>query len=401
MNKIPLGVIQAVFAILVIIAGGIITRSNPVAIVPSPTPTSTVVNQTNTFANSTTPTNTPVPDLRGTIRLAWFYKPPDSTEMELVAKKADFYILTHKDEQAVSQLKSMGVTAPFAQYLLFMVINDPGSCDGQPTGNQVAYKPGDFCEISKSHPDWFLLDASGNRIATGDNSYYMDPGNQGFRSFWLERARELQETNGWDSIFLDNVEASRSKLIDQNIDLAKYPDDQSFQQAVAGFLSYLRSSYFQPHNKPMYGNIVSVADDESVWESYLPYLDGVMIESFASDWSGGFPYPPDWQVQMNQAEKALAQGKTLILVGQGKQQNLKLETFTVASYLLITNGNAFFRYTNSDSYRDLWLYDNYNLDLGQPTGARYKYQGGWRRDFTKGYVVVKPQNKESEIIVNP
>jgi hypothetical protein len=126
-----------------------------------------------------------------------------------------------------------------------------------------------------------------------------------------------------------------------------------------------------------------------------------MIESFASDWSNGFPYPPDWQVQMNQAEKALAQGKTLILVGQGKQENSQLETFTLASYLLITDGNAFFRYTNSNSYRELWLYENYDLDLGQPIGARYKVQGGWRRDFTKGYVVVKPQNKESEIVVNP
>lgn len=401
MNKIPLSVIQAIFAILVIVAGGVITRSNPVAPIPIATATFINTSQPETFSNASVPSETPRPESQPIIRFAWFYKPPDGTETELVAKKADFFILTHKDEQAVSQLKSMGVKAPFVEYLLFMVISDPGGCDKQPTGNQVAYKPGDFCEISQSHPDWFLLDSGGNRIVSGENSYFMDPGNEGFRAFWLERARELQETYGWDSVFLDNVEASRSKLLDQSIDLQKYADDASFQEAVKGFLGYLRNSYFQPRNKPMYANIVSVADDESVWESYLPYLDGVMIESFASDWSNGFPYPPDWQVQMDQAEKALAQGKTLILVGQGRQENVKLETFTLASYLLIANGNAFFRYTNSDSYREFWLYENYNLDLGQPTGDRYKYQGGWRRDFTKGFVVVKPQNKESEIVVNP
>jgi hypothetical protein len=401
MNKIPLGVIQAVFAVLAIVAGGLMTRSNPVALIPSPTATSINTSQPQTFSNATLPSETPAPYSGPVIRLAWFYKPPDDTETELVARKMDFFILTHKDEQSVSQLKSLGVKTPIAEYLLFMVINDPGDCNKQPPGNQVAYKPGDFCEISQSHPDWFLLDADGNRIVTGENSYFMDPGNEGFRSFWLERARELQESYSWDSIFLDNVEASRAKLLDQSIDLQKYPDDESFQEAVRGFLGYLRNSYFQPRNKLMYANIVSESDDESVWESFLPYLDGVMIESFASDWSGGFPYPPDWQVQMQQAEKALAQGKTLILVGQGKQENLKLETFTLASYLLITNGNAFFRYTNSNSYRDLWLYENYDLDIGQPAGDRYKYQGGWRRDFTKGYVVVKPQNKASEIVINP
>ena len=404
MNRIPLGVIQAVLAILVIVTGGVITRSNPSAVIPSPTPmlaTLAITNQPNTVSSISVPSDTPAPDSGPIILLAWFYKPPDGSQMDAVAKRADFFILTHKDEQAVRQLKSTGVTVPFTQYLLFMVINDPGGCDKQPTGNQVAYKPGDFCEISQLHPDWFLLDVRGNRIVAGENSYYMDPGNEGFRAFWLERARELQETYGWDSVFLDNVEASRSKLVDQNIDLEKYPDDQSFQQAVAGFLSYLRTSYFQPRSKPMYANIVSVADDESVWERYLPYLDGVMIESFASDWSNGFPYPPDWQLQMDQAEKALDQGKTLILVGQGNEENLKLESFTLASYLLIANGNAFFRYTNSDSYRELWLYENYDLDLGQPIGKRYKFQGGWRRDFAKGYVFVKPQSKESKIFVNP
>jgi len=34
----------------------------------------------------------------------------------------------------------------------------------------------------------------------------------------------------------------------------------------------------------MYGNIVSV-DDDAVRERYIKQLDGVMIESFATDWS--------------------------------------------------------------------------------------------------------------------
>ncbi len=397
MKKTILIVMQV---IIVAMAGGIITASNPAMLSKPSTPTGS--NQQSIPPTEVVPTQvyTPTPHSGTIIRLAWFYKPPDETQLDLVVKQSDFFILTHKDESARSQLKAKGVTVPISQYLLFLVINDPGDCEEQPNGNQVAYKPGDFCQMSQLHPDWFLLDKNSNRISSSKNSYYMDPGNEGFRAFWLERARELQETYGWDNIFLDNVEASRSKMVGNGRSLAKYPDDKSYQQAVEDFLAYIRQNYFQPKNKPIYANIVSV-DDDSVWESYLQYVDGAMIESFATDWSNGYSSRDEWEQEMNQAEQALLEGKTLILVAQGKQKDAKLQNFAFASYLLIANGNAFFRYTNSDSYRELWLYENYSLDLGMPLGNRYKYQGGWRRDFATGHVTVKPQKNQAEIVLNP
>src|SRR6266498_1057015 len=402
MKKISSNVTQVILAIVVIVTGGVITTSNPTVSKPIPPITPTGTSQPSILSSTGTsiPVYTPTPYSGNIIRLAWFYKPPDDTEMDLVVKKMDFFILTHKDESVRSKWKARGIASPIIQYLLFLVINDPGDCNEDPNGNQVAYKPGDFCQISKLHPDWFLLDQNGNRISTSKNSYYMDPGNEEFRAFWLQRARELQETYGWDGIFLDNVEGSRAKMVGDNGSIAKYPDDQSYQKAVEGFLAYIRQNYFQPRNKQIYANIVSV-DDDPVWESYLQYVDGVMIESFATDWSNGYRSRDEWEQQMTLAEKALAQGKTLILVAQGHQDNAKLENFAFASYLLLANGNVFFRYTNSESYRDLWLYENYNLDLGMPQGNRYKYKGGWRRDFAKGYVTVRPQNEQAEIVVNP
>jgi hypothetical protein len=334
------------------------------------------------------------------IRLAWFYKPPQDGQLGQVARNFDFFILTYKDESERDQLKAQGVTAPFSQYLLFLVINDPGDCQKNPPGNQVAYKAGDFCMISQEHPDWFLLDQDGNRIRGSGDYYYMDPGNDGFRQFWLERARELQETYGWDSLFLDNVEASQAKLVNDGTVPAQYPDDKSYTQAVYGFLAYIRQNYFLPQGKPMYGNIVSV-DDDTVRKHYIQQLDGVMIESFATDWSAGYREHDDWEQQMDLAQSVLSQGKTLILVSQGDENDLNRQKFAFASYLLVADGNAVFRYSNSDSYREVWLYDDYRLDLGKPVGKRYQSKGAWRRDFSKGYVVVDPQKHTAEIVVNP
>lgn len=383
-----------VIVIQLIIAGGVIISCTS-AQQTQPTPAAT--SQPN-FASTTVPAAASAP--QEIIRLAWFYKPPENGQLDQAARNFDFFILTHKDEIERDQLRAQGVTSPFSQYLLFLVINDPEGCDEEPNGNQVAYKVGDFCQISEQHPDWFLLDQNGERIQSRSNSYYMDPGNEGFRAFWLQRARELQETHGWDNIFLDNVEGSRIKMVDDDRSPAKYPDEESYQKAVEGFLAYIREYYFEPQNKPIYANIVSVAEDH-VWDSYLKHVDGVMVESFATDWSDGYRSRDEWESQMKQVEAALQQGKTLILVAQGEQDDTELQNFTFASYLLLANGNAFFRYTHAENYREMWLYENYNLEIGTPLGDRYKHKGGWRRDFTNGYVTVNPKNHKAEIIVTP
>jgi hypothetical protein len=65
--------------------------------------------------------------------------------------------------------------------------------------------------------------------------------------------------------------------------------------------------------------------------------------------------------------------------------------------LLINNGQAFFRYAEGSKYREVWLYDNYSYNLGEPLGPRYKDGDAWKRDFTNGSVMVNPKTHEVEI----
>jgi hypothetical protein len=341
------------------------------------------------------------PPLPIEIKLAWFYKPPFNGLIDPLVKNFDIFILTHKDENERDRLQALGVDSPILQYLQLIEIDKPSSCDEEPNGNQVAYQANVFCEISVQHPDWFLLDQYGNRIQNQDGTYYyMDPGNPGYREFWLKNAREMQEQFGWDGVFIDNVEASLSKLHSQGIYPANYPDDLSYQNAIYDFLAYLRLNYFGSPGHPVFANIISKKDD-TVWLRYLQQLDGAMIEAFAVGWSSDYRTPKDWESQMELIEKALSQGKMLILVSQGTQTDTTRQQFAFASYLLVTNGNAAFRYTNYDNYRYAWLYNNYSVDLGSALSSRYRQGQSWRRDFTNGYVVVNPVMHNSLITINP
>jgi hypothetical protein len=228
----------------------------------------------------------------------------------------------------------------------------------------------------------------------------MDPGHPEYQAFWLERARALQEQFHWDGIFIDNLEASLSKVDNNGMVPAKYLNDASYQAAIEEFLAYLRQNYFEPRRQPVLANIVSVRDWK-VWLHYLQYLDGAMIEAFAVDWSDDYQSVSEWEIEMAAIDQALSQGKSLILVSQGEQPDSERQQFAFASYLLIANKNASFRYADADAYRDVSLYDNYSLNLGQPLGPRYRKGNSWRRDFTHGYVLVDPQTHSTEIKINP
>ena len=337
-------------------------------------------------------------DKKEVVQLAWFYRPPDTDEgqeeegVDSLHQNFDTFILTRNDEELRDKLRQRGVDAPFLQYLAFDVIIDPGSCTRQPWRNQVADQPGDYCYISQNHPDWFLLDEDGKRmfhdLGHGMRSVVMDPGNPGWRAFWLERARESQETLGWDGVFLDNVEATLIKRKRRGALPAAYPTDTSYQAAIEGFLAYLYSEYFQPEGRPLYANIIEVNEPE-IWFRYLRYLDGGMIEDWAVDWYDNYLTSTLWEQHLQRAEQTQAQGKHVILVSQGQQNDERRQTFAYASYLLIAAEGASFRYTHSDKYDEPWLYENYELELGEPLGPRYlEDYGTWKRDFTNGSVRV-------------
>ena len=352
----------------------------------------------------------------GSLELSWFYKPPvDGTSTQTMATQFQHFILTRNDEDLRDHLRAAGVSTPILQYVRFDAIEDP--CDGQcpckamPWRNQVAWEPGDFCEILSNHPDWFLRSKAGDLIAvkTGHQRHlWMDPGNPGWRAFWLNRVKMTQKELGWQGVFLDNVQASLGQFTKENIALSNYPNEANFQTAVKGFLDYIRNIYFIPEKRTLEGNIIFLpwGQEKVIWKYFLASMDGAMLEDFAVGWhSGSFKTSQDWLNQIQSIEESQRMGKHVTLVAQGDQEDLGRQTFALASYLLSNEGLASFRYTDSHGhYNQFWDYDGYQTarHLGRSLKPREKLETGiWRRDFENGYVTVDPDNHQGQIILLP
>lgn len=338
------------------------------------------------------------------VNLAFFYKPPSNSDAATVTNNFNNVILTGGDENFRDQLIAAGFASTIPQYYRSEGIQDPGSCTASPANNQVAYKAGDFCDISQNHPDWFLLDTNGNRMRTSPTSSYyrMDPGNAGWRNFFVTRLLEIDQQKGWSGVFLDNLEASLAEIQNDGLMPAKYPDNASYQAALIVFLQYLNQNYALPYDRTVMANIIA-RSDEVQWFNYMPYLNGAMQERWGVPWASttGYLSESKWNSDMALAEKTQAQGKYILLVAQGSKTDTARQNFAFASYLLISNGYASFRYTDSSTYREVWLYDNYKVQLGTPLGTRYQTGTAWRRDFTNGYVIVDPVNNTANISTSP
>jgi hypothetical protein len=338
-----------------------------------------------------------------TINLAFFYKPPSNSDAAALTRFGSI-VLTAGDEKFRDQILAKGYDATITQYYRAEAIQDPGNCKAEPWKNQIAYKTGDFCNISKNRPDWFLLDTKGRRIRIQGGDYYrMDPGNAEWRKFFVNRLIEINQQRGWSGVFLDNLEAGLNQIERDGVRAAKYKNTAAYRLAVKGFVDYLYTHYAKKYNRPIMANIIARSPgDEKIWYLYMGSLHGAMQERWAVDWDHrDYLSAGDWNHDMALAEKTQKDGKFIILVAPGGKSDTNRQKFAFASYLLISNGKAAFRYSNASIYREIWMYDNYKLQLGSPLGPRYKTGSSWRRDFQKGYVIVDPVKHTATISTSP
>jgi hypothetical protein len=344
------------------------------------------------------------------IQTLFFYKPVENITMEWMMKNTDYYIFTKNDENELAQAKEAG-EGPVLQYMKYDAINDPCfqamnepgtpcSCDRNPLNNNVGWQPEDICFIRDNHPEWFLRGADGELLYF-QNNVMMDPGQQGWRDFWVSRLEEYHAQYPWDGLFIDNLGTKFGMHSANFVPLQQYENDEVYRDTVVDFFTDVRERYFDPKGMPIYANVSVYRGDLPVYERYLDFLEGTMDEFWAYP-REGFYSARDWESRLNRMNETLKAGKEVFLVAQGEWENHERMRFGLASYLLIASDQTYFRYTRQGSYERSWLYDEYRMPLGEPLGEFRTDGTTWRRDFANGVVSVTPETQSYTITVfNP
>lgn len=329
--------------------------------------------------------------------LTYFWGHLDPTvPVTTVARTTRRFVLHQGALDTKAALQAAGARGSFLQYIRSEAIMDDNGV--KPWPNQVAFKPGDWQDISTNHPDWFLRDRDGRRLSpdpTDPNEshfWMMDPANPGWRAFFLGRVREMQAAGGWSGLLLDNVELSLAKRSRAGQDLPAYPTDQAYEDAVNGYLAFVAAGFHPDARHALMANlIVERAPVDGSWERAQSHLTGVMTEAFAVGWNDALlPSSAEWTAEMAELEQTVRSGRSLMAVSQGSQPNTTRQRIAYASYLLVANDLATFRYADYRQYDTPWNYPEYALKLGTPVGPRRLVGTTWVRDYTGGRVSVDP-----------
>ncbi|GAA1794031.1 putative glycoside hydrolase [Nostocoides veronense] len=162
--------------------------------------------------------------------------------------------------------------------------------------------------------------------------------------------------------------------------------------------------------RPQYGNGLGTGERyfTARYASWplVPPNKQVAAEGFARNARGDinlFLTEALWKQDVDMIVDAEARGKgmmtiTKLWVPATEAQRNRWHEYTLATFLLGTGGRSMFCFLRSEDPTSVEMDHPYNtIDPGQPTTAYRKWQGVYRRDFTKALVLVNPTTTDRKV----
>ena len=267
-------------------------------------------------------------------------------------------------------------------------------------------------QIIASHPDWVLRDSSGNKLyiqyaCSGGSctQYAADIGNPEFRAHWINQARATM-AEGYSGIFVDDVNLTM-RVSDGTGTFTRPLDertgapmtDTAWRRYVAEFTEAIRAAFPTArivHNVYWRNHATLKSDAYALRE--LASADAIEAERGFNDagivgGTGTYGYETylahmDWLHQ---------RGRSIVYEPYGLTATSA--EFELASYYLVKDhddsiASAF------QADPDAW-WSGWETDLGTPSGARYTWNGLFRRDFANGTVLVNQPGATTKTVGLP
>jgi hypothetical protein len=268
----------------------------------------------------------------------------------------------------------------------------------------------DWTYINANHPDWFLKDASGNRVYEKyfTNNFLLDPNNAGWKAYRAQRLYAYTVTYGYDGVYLDVI----NPWINDGYGYVYYSaqpvnpatgalfTNTEWKQANLGFLDSMKQA-IGPTKTLMINGLLN-GDTYFRWgvADYMVKADSALMEGFLR-WGQeavSFNKPEsEWKKDIDAVNEVAQTGKEAVAltavydeVGATATELRAIHMYSLSSYLLASGSTTGYCFkppstTSVQPYDDLWA-----TSIGQPVAAYYKLNNVYQRDFTDGKALVNP-----------
>ncbi|MDA0183009.1 putative glycoside hydrolase family 15 protein [Solirubrobacter phytolaccae] len=250
-----------------------------------------------------------------------------------------------------------------------------------------------------AHPEWQLKDASNTPLYIGTRAA-ADFGNAAFRSWWIAKAQAA--TSGARGLYVDdafmerratNLSGTSRTPIDPRTGAAM--TEANWQKYMADFLVAVRAALPSAeivHDVLWYKGDSGTDVLRAIQAANFLSVDGGFNGALVTYGGGTYGY----QTLAGFIEREQARGGGVILDFPTTAAAARM--YGLASYLLVGNGIS--AIANDASTTPLWA--GYTVDVGTPNTGRYQVATGtWRRDFTRGIVLVNEPYRATRTITVP
>jgi hypothetical protein len=311
------------------------------------------------------------------------------------------YVILHSWEGALA--RRLKAQSPNVRVLVYENVSATvaNACHGGVDDGALPAGVG-YCFADRNHPRWFLTDRSGGRLEFCDYEglWLMDIGDGAYQRRWLDDVAASARVDGFDGVFLDDVNQNAgAHLCGRSI--AKYPTEADYSRAMSGFLAKVGKG-LQARGLLALPNIMIrnwwEPGGVALFERWIKYTSGAMQEYYAkqgygaSGWytdDGG--WHNDWSYRQELLKRTEAAGKIFVGLTYAPSDDLRSQRYARASFLADWDGGpSALAFEPTDPEQQDPFGGQWTADLGSPLGARASVGLAWRRNFSRGAVVVNP-----------
>lgn len=331
--------------------------------------------------------------------IPWSSYTPSQEEIIWSAERYDLFVLHMNRANFIPDIRATNPDAKIYLYVDVPIQQDEDLSDGG---------IGQFDWITANHPEWFLKDASERPVFSQEEYgyYWLDPGNKEWQEFYVQKIAEKMALSKerWDGVFLDNIRYTLDNTEYGTPVIASYATDEDFQEATLAFMRAIVDAMHQ-EKLNVIGNVSQVNDpNHPFWGAFLNVADGAMNEVFTRTHYNiieqGYHTAAVWQQQLEQGQN-IPEGKILLLENRVPfWSDHDISLYGYASMLLGINNKArptyYYGREDTASIPSYW-YDEYNVDMGEPTASAEEEGGIYSRAFERGLVIVNPNPNRQQI----
>jgi hypothetical protein len=303
------------------------------------------------------------------------------------AQRNSYVVLQAWEGERAAQLKA-------ANPDLLVLVYQNLSAMAQGTSREGLSSSGvNYAEADTSHPEWFLREASGKRIAEQDYSWLWlaDIGNPAYQQRWTENVLATLRSGPWDGVFIDDTNTTAKFHVDPPSRIVRYPTDAAYQAAVGSMLAFA-GPQITATGKLALPNFGAWQEFPEVVAGWLASVSGGMDQKFVKRSfirGQGYADPATWLTQLREVRTTEALGKRFLAVTPAAAGDNRARRYGWASVLLAAGPKAAFFAANS-RHCDAWSKE-YALPLGAPVSRAHPTADGvWKRRFANGLVLVNP-----------